>query len=56
MAEFFHHDLALLNPSFDSDLADVLSELEHPSRLRLENDTPSQVSYQLKSLFHALES
>lgn len=32
MAEFNHHDLALLNPSFDSDLVDVLSELEHLRR------------------------
>ncbi|WP_434595551.1 Fic family protein [Pseudomonas sp. R4-83] len=56
MAEFNHHDLALLNPSFDSDLVDVLSELEHLRRLRLEGDTPPQVFYQLKSLFHALES
>lgn len=56
MAEFFHHDLALLNPSFDSDLVDVLSELEHLRRLRLEGDTPPQVFHQLKSLFHALES
>jgi Fic family protein len=56
MAEFFHHDLALLNPSFDSHLVDVLSELEHLRRLRLEGDTPPQVFYQLKSLFHALES
>jgi len=56
MAEFFHHDLVLLNPSFDSDLVDVLSELEHLRRLRLEGDTPPQVFHQLKSLFHALES
>lgn len=56
MAEFNHHDLALLNPSFDSDLVDVLSELEHLRRLRLEGDPPPQVFYQLKSLFHALES
>jgi Fic family protein len=56
MPTFTHHDLELLNPSFDSDLVDVLSELEHLRRLRLEGDTPSQVFYQLKSLFHALES
>ncbi|KPX47547.1 Filamentation induced by cAMP protein Fic [Pseudomonas syringae pv. helianthi] len=56
MPTFTHHDLVLLNPSFDSDLVDVLSELEHLRRLRLEGDTPPQVFYQLKSLFHALES
>ena len=56
MPTFTHHDLELLNPSFDSGLVDVLSELEHLRRLRLEGDTPPQVFYQLKSLFHALES
>jgi len=56
MATFFHHDLQLLNPSFDSPLVDVLSELEFLRRLRLEGDTPPQVFFQLKDLFHTLES
>lgn len=56
MPAFFHHDLELLNPSFDSHLVDVLSELEHLRRLRLEGDTPPAVFYQLKSIFHILES
>ncbi|MBP5097966.1 Fic family protein, partial [Pseudomonas protegens] len=56
MPAFFHHDLELLNPSFDSNLVDVLSELEHLRRLRLEGDTPPAVFYQLKTIFHILES
>jgi len=56
MPAFFHHDLELLNPSFDSNLVDVLSELEHLRRLRLEGDTPPAVFYQLKTIFHVLES
>lgn len=56
MPKFSHHDLELLNPSFDSDLVDVLSELEHLRRLRLEGDTPAPVFFQLKSIFHMLES
>lgn len=56
MPEFSHHDLALLNPSFDSPLVDVLNELEHLRRLRLEGDTPTPVFFQLKSIFHMLES
>ncbi|MEB0107722.1 Fic family protein [Pseudomonas sp. MH9.3] len=56
MAEFFHHDLELLNPSFDSGLVDVLSELEHLRRLELGGDTPPAVFFQLKDLFHTLES
>lgn len=56
MARFLHHDLNLLNPSYDSPLVDVLGELEHLRRLRLEGDTPAPVFFQLKSIFHALES
>lgn len=56
MPVFFHYDLELLNPTFDSDLVDVLSELEHLRRLRLEGDTPAPVFFQLKSIFHTLES
>lgn len=46
----------LLTPSFDSPLVDVLAELEFLRRLRLEGDTPPQVFFQLKALFHTLES
>jgi len=38
---FVHHDLELLNPSFDSPLVDVLTELEHLRRLQLAGDTPA---------------
>lgn len=56
MAKFSHHNLELLNPSFDSKLVDILSELEHLRRLRLEGDTPAPVFFQLKAIFHMLES
>jgi len=56
MPAFSHYDLELLNPTFDSDLVDVLSELEHLRKLRLEGDTPAPVFFQLKSIFHTLES
>ncbi|WP_341960639.1 Fic family protein [Pseudomonas sp. RC10] len=56
MPAFSHYDLNLLNPTFDSELVDVLSELEHLRRLRLEGDTPAPVFFQLKSIFHTLES
>jgi len=41
MPAFNHHDLALLNPSFDSLLVDVLTELEHLRRLQLRDSTPA---------------
>ena len=56
MPSFKHFDLSLLNPSFDSPLVDVLNELEHLRRLRLEGTTPYPVFFELKTLFHMLES
>jgi len=56
MAAFHHFDLALLNPAFDSPLVDVLTELEHLRRLQLAGTTPAPVFFQLKRLFHMLES
>ncbi len=56
MPTFIHHDLKLLNPAFESPLLDVLQDLEHLRRLRLGGTTPPQVFFQLKSIFHMLES
>lgn len=56
MPAFRHHDLGLLNPGFDSPLVDVVTELEHLRRLRLEGSTPPPVFHQLKQIFHMLES
>jgi Fic family protein len=56
MPSFHHHDLRLLNPAFDSSLVDVVTELEHLRRLRLEGSTPAPVFFQLKHIFHMLES
>lgn len=56
MPAFLHQDLNLLNPSFDSPLVDVVTELEHLRRLRLEGSTPAPVFYELKTIFHMLES
>ena len=56
MAAFHHFDLTLLNPAFDSPLVDVLTELEHLRRLKLAGTTPAPVFFQLKRVFHMLES
>ena len=56
MAAFRHFELALLNPAFDSPLVDVLTELEHLRRLQLAGTTPAPVFFQLKRVFHMLES
>lgn len=56
MAKFTHFDLELLNPSFASPLVDVLTELEHLRRLELGGTTPAATFFQLKEIFHKLES
>jgi Fic family protein len=53
---FVHYDLDVLNPMFDSSLVDVVTELEHVRRLRLAGTTPAPVFFQLKRIFHMLES
>lgn len=56
MPVFRHQELELLNPAFDSPLVDVGMELEHLRRLRLGGSTPPPVFFQLKQIFHVLES
>ena len=56
MPRFVHHDLRLLNPAFSSPLLDVLTELEHLRRLELRGSTPAPIFFQLKAVFHLLES
>ena len=56
MSAFLHHDLGLLNPAFDSPLVDVVTELEYLRRLQLGGSTPVPVFFQLKHIFHMLES
>lgn len=56
MPTFSHYDLRVLNPAFDSPLVDVLTELEYLRRLQLRGTTPTPVFFQLKRIFHMLES
>lgn len=56
MLTFVHHDLRVLNPGFDSPLVDVLTELEHLRRLQISGTTPPALYYQMKSIFHIMES
>lgn len=53
---FQYRSLKLYSPSFDSRLQDAILELEHLRRVRLEGSTPVSVFFQLKDLFHKLES
>ena len=48
--------LRIVQPAFTSPLTDVVIELEYLRRLQLTGDTPAPVFFQLKSIFHLLES
>lgn len=51
MPTFTHYDLALLNPSFDSPLVDVITELEHLRSLQLAGTTAPAVFMKIKHIF-----
>lgn len=56
MSKDFNRKLSLFMPAFSSPILDTLLQLEHLRSMTLEGTTPPQVFYQLKSLFHTLES
>lgn len=53
---FVDYPLRILELNFSSPLTDVVIELEHLRRLQLSGDTPPAVFFQLKMIFHMLES
>lgn len=55
-AVFKHFDLNLIEPSFGSRLTDLVIELDHLRKKRLGGTTPPLVFFQLKDIFHMLES
>ena len=56
MSNFKHIDLKLIEPPFNSRLTDLVIELDHLRRKRLEGTTHAHVFFQLKSIFQTLES
>lgn len=55
-ASFKHFDLRLIEPSFGSKLTDLIIDLDHLRRKRLVGSTHPTVFFQLKNIFHTLES
>ena len=53
---FQHFELALVSPNFDSKLMDALMELNHLRKLELHGTTAPWLFFQLKEIFHLLES
>ena len=56
MAEFNHFDLKLVEPTFNSPLTDLIIELDYLRKKKLEGSTHPIIFFQLKNIFHTLES
>jgi len=55
-AKFNHHDLKLVEPAFNSSLTDLVIELDYLRKKSLGGSTHPKVFFQLKHIFHTLES
>ncbi|OGQ57795.1 MAG: cell filamentation protein Fic [Deltaproteobacteria bacterium RIFCSPLOWO2_02_FULL_53_8] len=53
---FKHYDLELVSPDFSSSLTDLIIELDYLRRKKFFGSTPQAVFFQLKHIFHTLES
>lgn len=49
-------ELKLIQPDFDSPLTDLIIDLDHLRRKELSGTTPPKIFFQLKRIFHTLES
>jgi Fic family protein len=54
--QFKHYDLTLVEPNFKSNLTDLIIELDYLRKKPLGGSTPVKIFFQLKHLFHTLES
>jgi len=54
--QFIHHNLTLLKPDYESALTDLVIELDYLRKKPLHGTTPPAIFFQLKSIFHTLES
>lgn len=55
-SKFSHHDLKLMEPSFNSNLTDLIIELDYLRKKKIGGSTHPKVFFQLKHIFHTLES
>ena len=53
---FKHTELRLVTPEYDSDLTEIVMKLQYLRRHTLGGSTPPPIFFQLKALFHMLES
>jgi Fic family protein len=55
-AKFVHYDLKLVEPTFNSSLTDLIIELDYLRKKTPGGSTHPKVFFQLKNIFHTLES
>ncbi len=55
-AKIIHYDLKLVEPPFGSKLTDLVIELDYLRRKKLGGSTHPKIFFQLKHIFHTLES
>lgn len=55
-SKFKHFDLRLLEPVFGSKLTDLIIELDYLRKKELGGTTHHRIFFQLKEIFHILES
>jgi len=54
--KFKHLDLRLVHPLFDSDLTGLIMDLDHLRKKVLRGTTPPHIFFQIKNIFHIIES
>jgi len=54
--KFIHFDLRLVRPPFESKITDLIIELDYLRRKILGGSTPAYIFFQIKHIFHMLES
>ncbi len=55
-SRFTHYDLELIKPEFDSSITDLIIDLDHLRKKQPGGTTPRRIFFQLKNIFHTLES
>ncbi len=53
---FKHYDLKLISPPFDSTLTESIMALDHLRKKVLGGSTPEHIFFQIKNIFHIIES
>lgn len=56
MSEFEHRDFKIIEPDFGSSLVDLIIELDYLRRKQINVSEQPQIFFQLKTIFHMLES